>query len=161
MEKIGIIAAVLCLLFLIPAAAGEHRKEPIAFTGIDNTGFLLEGQVVDEETGEGIENAEVVVSIAGKSWKIQTETKIISQGYWGEWEQLGYSAKPTDESEYKQWPVGWVQHSENSASHYGKCIVVDGGKKTYWVSEISYGRRWVDNSKRDGGYFRTFVGRRD
>ncbi|MEM3519920.1 MAG: hypothetical protein QXT22_05880, partial [Candidatus Hadarchaeales archaeon] len=114
---------------------------------------------VDEETGEGIEDAVVVVKVAGVSRTVKTETKIIPGGYWGEWERLGYSARAVGEEEYSRWPMGWVQTSENSASDYGKCIVIDGGQKSYWVSEVRYGRRWVENFKREGGYFRTFVWR--
>ncbi|MFN4133798.1 MAG: hypothetical protein ACK4GQ_05475, partial [Candidatus Hadarchaeales archaeon] len=160
MEKIVMVSILLCTLLLFQGVAGgEISRKPVSFIKVDNSGFLVEGQVVDEETGEGIEEAIVVVRSAGKSWRAKTETKVISDGYWGEWERLGYSARTVSQDEYENWPMGWVQTSENSASDYGKCIVVDGGRKSYWVSEIRYGRKWVDNSRRDGGYFRTFVWR--
>lgn len=157
MEKIWGISLGLCLLIFAPLAAGEIRREPVAFIKVDNSGFLVEGQVVDEETGEGIEGAVVEVRVAGKSWKVGTETKIIPAGYWGKWERLDYSLRTVGREEYEGWSAGWVQHSENSASEYGKCIVRKEGRDSYWISEISYGRKWIDNSKRDGGYFRVAI----
>jgi hypothetical protein len=154
----SLVVGVLCALFVLGAGeSGEAglRREEISFTKeLDVVESVLEGTVVDNETGEPVLNAVVRGEFGPARVEVPVQRVWVENGYWGEWRRVGYRVLEVDEESYESWPLGWVEHGENSASRYGKCVVVEGGEMRRYVSEVRYGREWVDNSRWEGGHFR-------